>query len=216
MLAGAAWPRAARAAEPLVVEDWHEARPGATGVPPGWRPYETPLGRPKYDFSVVMDEGRRALRMKSANDHSTIVREMKIALSATPVIRWDWKAVAFPDGADLREKRTSDTTGHLFVIWPRMPAMLRSRLIGYVWDATIPAGTVLKSKKTGTVTFIVVRSGPERRGQWTTDERNVADDYRRVFNEEPDDPQAVALSIDTNDTHSSAEALFGRIALTGR
>jgi hypothetical protein len=88
-------------------------------------------------------------------------------------------------------------------------------LIGYVWDPALPVGSVIKSPKTGAVTFIVVRSGSERRGQWLSDERNVVQDYRRVFGDEPDAPGAIALSIDTNDTHSSAEMLFGRIAFVG-
>ena len=154
--------------------------------------------------------------MKSTSEHSTIAKDMPIRLGVTPVLRWDWKVIAFPDGADLREKKTSDATGHLFVLWPRVPAILRSRLIGYVWDPALPVGTVVRSRKTGTVTFIVARSGPERLQQWVSDERSVADDYRRVYGEEPDDPKAIALSIDTNDTRSSAEALFGRIAFVAR
>jgi len=35
-----------------------------------------------------------------------------------------------------------------------------------------------------------------------------------LFGEDPDNPQAVVLSIGTNDTHSGAEAFLGRIAFT--
>ena len=209
-------PALAWAGDGDALEDWHAAAVGSTGVPPGWRPYETPGGRPAYDFAVVEDDGRRALRLKSANDHSTIAREAPIPLTTAPVLHWDWKVLKFPDGADLREKKTSDATGHIFVIWPRFPALLRSRLIGYVWDAALPVGTILTSRKTGTVTFVVVRSGTERRGQWVSESRNVAEDYRRIYGEAMVDPQAVALSIDSNDTHSAAEALFGRIAFAAR
>ena len=47
-----------------------------------------------------------------------------------------------------------------------------------------------------------------------TERRNVYEDYRRAFGEDPEDPRAVAISIDTNDTRSTAEALVGRIAFT--
>ena len=60
--------------------------------------------------------------------------------------------------------------------------------------------------------FFVLRSGPGELGRWLTERRNVLEDYRRVFGEDPEDPRALALSIDTNDTHSEAEALIGRIA----
>jgi Protein of unknown function (DUF3047) len=197
------------------VEDWRDMPLGSRGVPPGWRKYETPGGQPAYDFTVVEDAGRRALDLKSAADHSTIAKEFRVSLETTPLLEWEWRVLALPSGADLRERVTSDAAGHLFVIWPRFPALLRSRLIGYVWDARLPIGTVVKSRKTSTVTFIVVRRGVEGLGQWLTERRNVADDHRRVFSEAPDDPEAVALSIDTNDTRSTAGTRFARIAFTG-
>jgi hypothetical protein len=42
----------------------------------------------------------------------------------------------------------------------------------------------------------------------------VYEDYRKVFGEDPENPQAVVVSIDTNDTHSVAEAFIGRIIFT--
>src|SRR5215472_7047649 len=189
----------AAGAEVVLVEDWSQPLLGARGIPTGWRPYETIGGRPAYDFTVVENDGRRAL-------------QLHVDLRATPILEWSWKAVQLPARGDIRRKETSDLTAHIFVIWPRFPAMLRSRLIGYVWDATAPVQTVETSHKTGSVHFFVLRSGPGELGRWLTERRNVLEDYRRVFGEDPEDPRALALSIDTNDTHSEAEALIGRIA----
>jgi hypothetical protein len=55
---------------------------------------------------------------------------------------------------------------------------------------------------------------PAQLNQWLSERRNVYEDYRRVFGEDPEDPPAIALSIDTNDTRSTAEALIGRIEFT--
>jgi hypothetical protein len=116
-----------------------------------------------------------------------------------------------PTGGDVRQRETSDLTAHLFVVWPRFPALVRSRLIGYGWDATAPAGTIAQSRKTQTVTFVLLRSGSEGRDRWITERRNVVADYRRIHGEAPDNPGAIALSIDTNDTRSFAEGLIGSI-----
>jgi hypothetical protein len=201
---------------PGLVEDWSGLTPGVRGVPPGWEKYETLGGHPAYDFTVVSDEGRRALDMKAAGDHSTIAREVQVDLATSPVVAWQWKVVSFPRGGNLQERATSDATGHLFVAWPRFPALLRSRLIGYVWDPALPVGTIVKSRKTGTVTFVVVRSGEAGLGQWVGQTRDVALDYRTIYGEEPTNPHAIALSIDTNDTRSTAETLFGRIGFISR
>jgi hypothetical protein len=197
-----------------VIEDWSEGVLGAKGIPVGWQKYETPLGRAAYDLAIVDDGNRRALALRSADDHSTIAKAIRVSLAATPVLAWQWKVLRFPAGADLRNRTTSDATGHLFSVWPRFPTLLRSRLIGYVWDPILPAGTIIQSRKTGTVTYIVVRSGDEGLGQWRAERRDVAHDYHMCFGEQPDSPQAIALSIDTNDTHSVAQALFGQIAFT--
>jgi hypothetical protein len=202
------------AADVSLVEDWSQRVLGAKGIPAGWSKYETPGGRPAYDFTLAEDEGHKALRLKSHNDHSTITKEIRVSLRATPILEWRWKVLKLPAGADIRKKETSDLTGHIFVIWPRFPAMLRSRLIGYIWDTAAPAQTVEKSRKGGNVIFFILRSGPQDLGRWLTERRNVYEDYRRAFGEDPEDPPAIALSIDTNDTRSEAEALIGRIIFT--
>jgi len=101
-------------------------------------------------------------------------------------------------------------------VWPRFPAMLRSRLIGYIWDPVQPAGSIVKSQKTGTVSFVVARSGPTGLGEWSIERHDVAADYKRIYGETAPKPDAVALSIDTNDTRASAVARFGRIAFVAR
>lgn len=196
----------------VVVEDWVDQPIGARGVPKGWRPHETPGGRPKYDFEIVEDGGHRALALRGADDHSSIAKQIEVDLKATPVLEWAWNVRRFPKGADLKARATSDATGHLFVIWPRFPELVRSRLVGYVWDPAAPASTIIHSRKTGTVTFVIVRSGAQGLGEWVVTRRDVAADYEKIFGEAPERPKAIALSIDTNDTHATAEALFGRIA----
>jgi len=203
-------------AAPAVVEDWRSQPLGAHGIPSGWTAYATLGGRPAYDFAIVDDEGRRALGLKSRDDHSTIAKEIHVDLEATPILEWSWKVVELPAGADVRQRATSDLTGHLLVVWPRFPGPLRSRLIGYAWGTSEPANSVQRSQKTGTVTFVILRSGAEGLGRWVTERRDVVEDYRKIYGETPENPKVIAISIDTNDTHSTAAALIGRIAFTSR
>lgn len=200
----------------LVVEDWTAQPLGARGIPAGWRAYETPGGRPMYDFAVTEDEGRRALRVGSRDEHSTIAREIHVDLEATPILEWSWKIVELPAGADVRTRATSDLTAHVLVVWPRFPEALRSRMIAYAWGTSEPAGGVERSRKTGTVTFFILRSGSEDLGRWLTERRDVVADYRRIYGERPENPRAIAISIDTNDTHTTASAFIGPMTFASR
>lgn len=202
---------AAWAADQVVIEDWSQAPAGTKAIPPGWKGQN--WGSPKYDFVVAQDEGRKALHMKSANDGSTVSKEVKgkVDLKETPVLEWSWKAVVLPKGGDSRKKATDDQAAQIFVVWPRFPEAVRSRIIGYVWDTTAPVGTIAKSEKTSTVTYVVLRSGTAELGKWVTERRNVAEDFRKIYGEDPEHPGAVSISIDSNDTNSVAESFMGAI-----
>jgi hypothetical protein len=139
-----------------------------------------------------------------------------VNLKETPILEWTWKATLLPRGGDVRRKETTDMAAQLYVVWPRFPELVRSRIIGYVWDAATPSATIVKSQKTGTVTFVVMRSGSADLGKWLTEHRNVAEDYIKIFGEPPENPRAITISIDSNDTHSMAESFIGPIAFRAR
>ena len=193
------------------MENWWDQPIGTRGIPAGWEAYTTPGGRPAYDFTVVEIDGRRALRLASNGDRSTIARAVQVDLAATPILEWRWKAVRLPTGADVRKAAVSDAAVQVLAIWPRTPALLRSRIIAYTWDSTAPANGIYKSPKVGTVTFVVVRSGPAELSRWLTERRDVSADYRRIYGEDPEPVRAIALSVDSNDTRAPAEAYVGPI-----
>jgi hypothetical protein len=201
------------AVDQILVEDWSTHPLGATGLPAGWQRQN--WGSPKYDFTVVMEDGRKALRMRSASDGSTASKDVKgkVNLKETPLLEWSWKVTVLPKGANSCHKATDDQAAQIFVVWPRFPEAVRSRIIGYVWDTTAPPATTCTSEKTSTVTYVVVRSGTADLGKWFTERRNVAEDFRRIYGEEPDGPAAVAIAIDSNDTDSTAESFVGSILL---
>jgi hypothetical protein len=199
---------AAVAADQVVAEDW-KSKMGATGVPPEWT--KQSWGSPKYEFKVVEHEGRPALHMKSVNEGSTISKEIKVNIKETPVLEWSWKIVTLPKGGNSCKKELDDQAGQIFVTWPRFPKEVRSRIIGYVWDSTQPVGTICKSEKTGMVTYVVVRSGQAEVGKWLTERRNVAEDFKKIYEEAADNPGAISTSIDSNDTKSTAESYLGPI-----
>jgi hypothetical protein len=198
-------------ASDILVEDWSSYGVGTKGRPAGWK--EQSWGSPKYDFAIVANDSAKVLHLRSANEGSTISRDIKgkVNLKETPILEWTWKVTALPKGANSCRKATDDQAAQVFVVWPRFPEAVRSRIVGYVWDSTQPVGTMCKSEKSGTVTYIVVRSGAADLGKWFTERRNVAEDFKKIYSEEPEPPSAVSGAIDSNDTLSTSESFFGAI-----
>ena len=57
------------------------------------------------------------------------------------------------------------------------------------------------------VTYVVVRSGQADAGRWLTETRNVYDDYKQIYGEEPpEEIRLLSLAVDSNDTRSTAES----------
>jgi hypothetical protein len=201
-----------RAADPptVPVEDWAKQTDGKTGIPDGWKGQN--WGSPKYDFRIATQGGRKGINLKSANDSSTISKEVKVDVKTWPVLQWSWQVVTLPKGADARKSATDDEAAQIYVTFPRFPAAVRSRIISYIWDTAAPVGSVFKSEKTGLVTYVVVRSGPADLGKWLTESRNVLEDYKKIYGEAPgEDVGAISIAIDSNDTNSTAESYFGEI-----
>ena len=141
----------------VVVEDWRSYPLGTRGIPSDWKGQT--WGKPTYDLEIVADDGRPSLRLRSRGDSSMIIRDLgaSIDLKETPVLQWSWKVMTLPAGGHACQKSKDDEAAQVYVAWLRPPESVRSRIIGYVWDSTAPRGTICKSEKLSTVTYIVLR-----------------------------------------------------------
>jgi len=194
----------------IVVEDWSNQTEGMRGIPEGWQ--KQSWGSHKYDFEVVRDGNARVLHVRSDNDSSTISKEIKVDARQYPILQWRWKVVTHPKGGDARRQETDDEAAQLYVTFPRFPSAVRSRVIGYIWDTAEPAGSMFPSQKVRTVHFVVVRSGESGLNTWFAETRNVFEDYKKIYGEAPkEDIGAVSISINSQNTGSTAAAYFGEI-----
>ena len=196
----------------VVIDDWKSQKLGAHGIPDGWTGGQT-WGLPQHDLTIEENEGHRVLHLKSKIESSAIRRDIrgKVNLKETPILEWSWKAITLPKNGDCRKKGADDQAAQLYIVWPRFPEAVRSQIIGYIWDSTAPAGSIVKSEKTSTVTYVVMRSGAADLGKWITERRNVAEDYQKIYGAQADNPGYISIAIDSDDTVSSAESVFGAI-----
>jgi hypothetical protein len=214
-------PRAAGAAVPAVrvplldrsgrlrvpVSDHPPARLPTAGVPAGWEVTEF-VGEASVE--LVRDEGRAAVRLRSTRDSFALHRDVVVDVRQHPLLSWSWKVTRLPGGGDVREAGRDDQAAQVYIVFPRWPApRTSSDVIGYVWDGRAPVGTTLTHPRAPNVRVVVLQSGPARLGAWVREQRDVAADFQALFGRVPPRVGKVALMIDSNDTRSEAEALFG-------
>lgn len=179
-----------------------------SNIPKGW---ELKEWNGKAEILLENENGNNLFHLKSRKSSFALHKELKFNLKEYPIIRWKWKAVRLPDGGDVRDKKMDDQAAQLYVVFPRFPAMVNSRVIGYIWESSAPSGSITESKKRLHTKYIVLQSGKERLGEWIEEKRNVYADYKKLFNEEPPPVGKISIMIDSDDTKSSAESFFSEI-----
>jgi hypothetical protein len=201
-------------------------------VPPGWTPLRFKKVARHTEYLVVKEDGVTVVRAESQAGASGRIREVTIDLKDYPILRWRWKVSNVIQKGDVRKKGGDDYAARIYITFAYDPDTVTfskkvkykmGRLlfgdipigaINYIWDAHAPVGTIVDNAYTDFVKMIVVESGDRSVGRWMAEERNVYEDYRRAFGEEPPLVNAVAIMTDTDDTGETVTAYYGDIVFT--
>ena len=174
----------------------------------GWKE-KSFLGNTRYELQT--SDGQRALCAQSSAAASGLFHEMRIDVRKTPLINWSWKVERGLHDKDERSKPGDDYPARIYVVFSGGIAFWKTRAINYVWSSAQPVGAMWPNAFTGNAQMVAVESGPQRLGQWVSEQRDVLADYRALFGAEADDVDAVAIMTDTDNAGGSAAACYGDI-----
>jgi hypothetical protein len=178
----------------------------------GWNPK---VFKGKTSYSLVVDGQMQVLKAHSRAAASGLYREVTLDPRKFPVLRWSWKIEGTIPEGNGRTKEGDDYAARVYVVFPRT-LFWRTKAINYIWANKIPKGESLPNAFTSNAMMVAVESGDGKAGTWVNEERNVYEDYRNLFGEEPPDIGAVALMTDTDNTGGEATAYYGNITLVGQ
>jgi hypothetical protein len=199
-------------------------------IPDGWKPlYFRNIGRHTI-YSISDENGTPVVMAKSVSSASGLTREIRINPFEYPIIRWKWKVENILKKGDAGRKEGDDYPARIYVTFQYDPAKAgffekskyeAARLIygqypphsaiNYIWESKTPAGSILPNSYTNRTMMFVIESGSANLNRWIEEERNVYEDYRRAFGEDPPMISGVAIMTDTDNTGETATAYFGDI-----
>jgi len=64
--------------------------------------------------------------------------------------------------------------------------------------------------------MVVVESGTEKAGAWVSEQRDILNDYQRLFGGEPRQLGAIAVMTDTDNTGGEALAWYSDITISSQ
>ena len=174
----------------------------------GW---ETKSFKGKTHYTLTDNNGGKVLKAESNNSASGMVREIKIDLKQTPVLHWSWKTEGVFENVNEQTKEGDDYPARVYVVFSGGLFFWKTRAINYVWSSNQSVGSQWANAYTGNAQMIAVESGSKRIGRWLHEQRNVFDDYRKLFGEDAEFVDAVAIMTDTDNSGLRATAWYGDI-----
>ena len=200
-----------------------------TRLPAGWKNYPMSRHKAKASISLERDSGTTVLHIEANRDAGGIAHTLK--LSADHVLSWRWKVDHSVVNADMEKKRGDDFAARVYVFFDvptsaltfseRIKLKLARVVMGqklpraalcYVWDNKHPIGTIAPNAFYGAVRTIVLQSGDTHAGQWQTQHRDLAADFRAAFGRQAPQVTGVAIASDTDNTDGHVNAWFGDLS----
>jgi hypothetical protein len=199
-------------------------------LPDGWKPLIFKKIEKHTTYTLVKDNGIVVIRAVAEASASGLTREIKINSKEYPIVQWRWKVDNILKKGDVHKKEGDDYPARIYITFEYDPSKLSFfekakyktiklwygqypplAAINYIWESKAPAGTMVPNPYTDRVMMFVVESGADKLNQWVVEERNIYEDYKKAFGEEPPMISGVAIMTDTDNTGESATAYYGDI-----
>jgi len=205
-------------------------RPGE--APPGdWSRFVVSPFASKSEYALVDGAPDVVLEGRANGSASGYYRRIRIDPARYPWIEWRWRVMQPLAHTDPRVPSRDDSAARVIVafhgdvkrldIGERFTLSLYKALTGekmpyaiimYTSSDDAPVGTIVANDQTAKIQTIVVETGGGHVGEWRELRRNVLEDYRRAFGEEPWDIVAVGVMTDARNTDGKASAQYGDIS----
>jgi hypothetical protein len=205
------------------------ARPGG-GLPGGWSAIGFGTNKPATEYKLVDDAGKTVLHAHADHSSSALSHRMNVDIGAAPVLQWRWKISNVIAEADNSSGSKEDAPARIVLGFDgdksklgfkdRAAATIAKNSSGrelpyaqlvYIWSTAAPVGSVIRHPHSDRVRMIVASSGSAETGKWVALSRNVHDDFKRAFAEEPGKLTEIGVLTDSDNTGATVDAWYGDI-----
>jgi hypothetical protein len=198
-------------------------------LPDGWKPLTFKKIPKQTVYELIKDGEVVVVKAVSEASASGLIKAVNIDPKEYPIVRWRWKVDNILKQNDVTRKDGDDFPARLYVTFAYDPDKVRfgKKLkfkaaqaifgdipigaLNYIWDTKASIGAIVENAYTDFAQMVVVESGEQKVGLWVNEERNIYNDYKEAFGEEPPLINGIAIMSDTDNTKERATAYYGDI-----
>ncbi|MFO7847145.1 MAG: DUF3047 domain-containing protein [Balneolaceae bacterium] len=179
--------------------------------------YDEPI-KSEYKYRVEQENSEKFLRFEGVQaKHLNFPLKDKEELNIleNPVLKWQWRIHDIPEGGDEDSSSMNDVAASVYVVFDTSRILFQQVPVSirYTWSSKHPEGSVF-SKLRGRQQIVVVGTGENKKGEWQTFERNLVEDYKKLFGKTPPKtPIALLILSDSDDSRSFTKADYNNFEL---
>lgn len=179
------------------------------GLSPRW---QEKVFKGKTRYEVTLEEGQWCIKATSRGSASALYYKIRYDIEEYPILTWRWKVNGVLKKGNALKREGDDYPARLFVVFPS-PVLWKTEAINYIWANRLPKGEAMPNPFSANNVMIAVQSGQKHVGQWMEEKRNIFEDYRKCFQQDPPKAGAIAIMTDTDNTGDEAVAWYGPIRI---
>jgi hypothetical protein len=202
------------------------------GAPQGWKPFQLASTKKNTEYMLITEDGVVALRAVAHGSASAMEFKTQFDPHQFPMISFRWKVVqGIPDANnDDMNKEDSpvrvmvgfDGDGSKLGFKDKFASSLAQTASGqplpyatlmYIWGEKVAPDSITVSKRTSRIRMLALEVDDKGLGQWHSHTRNMVEDFKRAFGEEPGKVISIQLLTDTDNTGGDAMAFYGDISV---
>jgi hypothetical protein len=205
----------------------------AGGALPGeWKQLPLASFKNNTEYTLVDDDGAVVVRALSHNAASFLAVRADFDPHQFPMLSWRWKVAKGIPTANTAEQSKEDAPVRLMVAFAgdtsklsfkeRAAASAAQTISGqalpyatlmYVWGGKVPLDSITTSSRSSRIRMLAVAVDDQGVGRWHSYTRNLVEDFKRAFGEEPGKVTSIQLMTDTDNTGGDAQAYYGDITV---
>ena len=189
----------------IVIDDF------VNSINPHWKEKKV---KGKTDYSLSIEDKMKCLKAESHSSASALYYEIDYDLNKYPFLEWQWKIDHVLVNGNAATKDGCDFPARIYIVF-KSGFLWQSRSLGYFWASTVKKGEIIRHPYSKNTVMVAAESGNEKAGKWITEKRNVLQDYKNIFGEDPPEAGAIAIITDSDNTGEHATAWYGAIKITG-
>ncbi len=204
-----------------------------SGVAPhDWKPFALSASKKPTDYMLVTEDGVTVLRAIAHGAASALVFKTEFDPRQFPMLSWRWKVAQGIPEANNAEMSKEDSPLRVMVSFDGDASKLSVKdklassfaqtqsgqplpyaTLMYIWGNKVPLNKITNSPRTSRIRMLSVNVDDQGVGKWQNFTRNLVEDYKLAFGEDPGKVTGIQILSDTDNTGGDSEAFYGDISV---